>query len=59
VTRATYDVDIVVDLSEQHIAALVKAFPLPRYYADPEQMRSSIKLGILFNINGLHYATRG
>ena len=50
VTRATFDVDIVVDLNERHIAALVEAFPLPRYYADPEQMRSSIKLGILFNI---------
>jgi len=50
VTRATFDVDIVVDLNERHIAALVKAFPLPRYYADSEQMRSSIKLGLLFNI---------
>jgi len=50
VTRATFDVDIVVDLNEQHIAALVEAFPSPRYYADPEQMRSSIKLGLLFNI---------
>ena len=50
VTRATFDVDIVVDLNERHVAALVEAFPLPRYYADPEQMRSSIKLGILFNI---------
>jgi hypothetical protein len=50
VMRATFDVDIVVDLNEQHIAALVEAFPLPRYYADPEQMRSSIKLGLLFNI---------
>ena len=27
VTRATFDVDIVVDLNEQHIAALVEAFP--------------------------------
>jgi len=50
VTRATFDVDMVVDLNEQRIAALVEAFPLPRYYADPEQMRSSIKMGILFNI---------
>ena len=50
VTRATFDVDIVVDLDGQHIAALVEAFPSPRYYADPEQMRNSIQLGILFNI---------
>lgn len=50
VTRATFDVDIVVDLDGRHIAALVEAFPSPRYYADPEQMRDSIQLGILFNI---------
>ena len=50
VMRATFDVDIVVDLNEQHIGSLVEAFPSPRYYADPEQMRSSIQLGILFNI---------
>jgi hypothetical protein len=50
VMRATFDVDIVVDLNEQHIGSLADAFPSPRYYADPEQMRSSIRLGILFNI---------
>ncbi len=50
ITRATYDVDIVVDLKEQKIDALAAAYPSPRYYADPEQMRSSIQMGILFNI---------
>lgn len=50
ITRTTYDLDIVVQLSEEHIAALVVAYPLPRYYADPEQMRESIRLGIMFNI---------
>jgi len=35
---------------EEHITALVAAYPLPRYYADPEQMRESIQLGIMFNI---------
>lgn len=49
-TRTTYDIDIVVDLKEQHIQALAAAYPLPRYYADPEQMRNSIRLGIPFNI---------
>jgi hypothetical protein len=48
--RTTYDIDIVVDLNERHIQALVAAYPAPRYYADPEQMRSSIRMGISFNI---------
>ena len=50
VTRVTYDIDIVVDLSEEHIEALEAAYPLPRYYADPVQMRDSIRMGILFNL---------
>jgi hypothetical protein len=50
ITRTTYDIDIVVDLREQHIEALANAYPSPRYYADPEQMRSAIALGIPFNI---------
>lgn len=50
ITRTTYDIDIVVDFREQHIQALVAAYPASRYYADPEQMRSSIRMGISFNI---------
>jgi hypothetical protein len=50
VTRVTYDIDIVVDLDEAHIQALAAAYPPPRYYADPVQMRDSIRLGIMFNI---------
>jgi len=50
ITRTTYDIDIVVDLSETHIQSLVAAYPPPRYYADPEQMRDSIQKGIMFNI---------
>lgn len=50
ITRTTYDIDIVVDLKEQHIQALAAAYPSPRYYADPEQMRDSIRMGISFNI---------
>lgn len=49
-TRTTYDIDIVVDLKERHIGALAAAYPLPRYYADPRQMRDSVRLGIMFNI---------
>lgn len=48
--RITYDVDMVVDLKDAHIDDLTTAFQGPRYYADPFQMRDSIRLGILFNI---------
>jgi len=50
VTRVTYDIDIVVDLCETHIQAMAAAYPSSRYYADPMQMRDSIRLGIMFNI---------
>ncbi len=40
ITRVTYDIDIVVELSEEHIEALAAAYPPPRYYADPVQWRA-------------------
>lgn len=50
ILRTTFDIDIVVDLRDEHIQALTAAYPPPRYYADPEQMHNSIRLGIPFNI---------
>jgi hypothetical protein len=50
ISRTTYDVDIVVHLKEEQIEQLAAAFPPPRFYADPEQMRDSVRLGIMFNI---------
>jgi hypothetical protein len=50
VQRTTFDIDVVVDLDEQQIQALAAAYPPPRYYADSEQMRESIRHGTLFNI---------
>lgn len=50
ITRATFDIDILVDLHEQDFEALSQKFPLPRYYADPEMMRNSVQMGIMFNI---------
>jgi hypothetical protein len=47
-TRVTYGIDMVVDLDEEHVEALAAAYPLPRYYADPVQMRNSIRMGIMF-----------
>ncbi|MGC9348409.1 MAG: hypothetical protein ACP5JG_09755 [Anaerolineae bacterium] len=50
VTRATFDVDILVDLREDDFEALAARFPPPRYYADPEMMRNSTRMGIMFNL---------
>jgi hypothetical protein len=50
VTRLTVDVDIVVDLTKDHIRAMASTYPSPRFYADPQQMRDSIRLGIIFNV---------
>ena len=50
ISRPTYDIDIIVDFSEKHIEGLVRAYPPPRFYADPVQIRESIRLGIMFNI---------
>jgi hypothetical protein len=50
VTRTTFDIDIVVELKEPQIIALADAYPSPRFYADPEQMRDAIRWGTLFNI---------
>jgi hypothetical protein len=49
-TRSTHDIDILVDLRWQDCDALAARFPSPRYYADPEQMRSSMQLGMMFNV---------
>lgn len=50
ITRATVDIDMVVDLKSDDIEKLVAAFPPPRYYEDPYQIRDSIHNGTLFNI---------
>ncbi|MDP1714400.1 MAG: hypothetical protein Q8L41_06590 [Anaerolineales bacterium] len=50
ISRVTYDIDIIVELSEEHINALSESYPLPRYYADPVMIRDSIEMGIMFNI---------
>ncbi|GAB4455305.1 MAG: hypothetical protein Kow0070_03330 [Anaerolineales bacterium] len=50
ITRVTFDIDILVDLREEDFDALSQRFPLPRYYADPEMMRNSVQMGIMFNI---------
>lgn len=58
VNRVTYDIDIVVDLDEGHIEALAAVYPPPRYYADPVQMRDSVRMGIMFNIIDSDYGDK-
>ena len=48
ITRATFDIDIIVNLEEKHIQALAEVYPLPRYYADPYQMRNAMQIGSSF-----------
>ena len=50
ISRTTYNIDIMVDLRDQDFDKLSQRFPLPRYYADPEMMRSSAEMGSMFNI---------
>jgi hypothetical protein len=50
IARTTFDIDIVVHLIGKQIEELAAAYPSPRYYADPQQMRNSILWGIMFNI---------
>lgn len=50
VNRATFDIDILVALHEEDMDTLAARFPLPRYYADPQMMRDSTRLGIMFNL---------
>jgi predicted nucleotidyltransferase len=42
--RGTHDIDIIVGLNEWHFDALASRFPLPRYYADPDQMREGMEM---------------
>lgn len=50
IARATNDIDIIVDLHGKDFKALSEKFPLPRYYADPEMIKNSVEMGIMFNI---------
>ncbi len=50
ITRVTFDIDILVDLRDKEFEALSQRFPLPRYYADPEMMKNSVQMGIMFNL---------
>jgi len=48
--RLTIDVDIVVDMRQEHIRPLVDAFPIPDYYLSEEGIRNSLRRRYPFNI---------
>lgn len=50
IMRSTNDIDMLVDLQEKDCYAISERFPLPRYYADPEMIKNSIEMGIMFNL---------
>lgn len=50
IARSTNDIDMLVDLKEKDCYAISERFPLPRYYADPEMIKNSIEMGIMFNL---------
>jgi hypothetical protein len=50
VARSTNDIDMLVDLQEKDCYAISEKLPLPRYYADPEMIKNSIEMGIMFNL---------
>lgn len=50
VTRSTNDIDMLVNLQEKDCYAISEKFPLPRYYADPEMIKNSLEMGIMFNL---------
>jgi hypothetical protein len=58
IIRSTNDIDIMVDLQEKDCYAISEKFPLPRYYADPEMIRNSIEMGIMFNIIDTNEGTK-
>jgi hypothetical protein len=48
--RLTIDVDIVVEMKEEHIGPLVAAFSIPDYYVSEEAIRDSLPRRFPFNI---------
>jgi hypothetical protein len=50
IARSTNDIDMLVNLQEKDCYAISEKFPLPRYYADPEMIKNSIEMGIMFNL---------
>ncbi len=50
VPRASQDIDIVVDPTEEQLTALVSSFPAPDYYVDLEVAREARREESMFNV---------
>ena len=48
--RLTLDVDIVVDMKEEHMEPFVATFPVPDYYVSEEGIRDSLRRRYPFNV---------
>jgi hypothetical protein len=48
--RSTHDIDIVVEIKENGIAALAEAFPASDYYLDRDAARGAVEKGGMFNL---------
>ena len=48
--RFTYDIDIVVELSERDLPAFVTGFPAADFYLNPDAIRDAIRQRFQFNI---------
>lgn len=48
--RSTHDIDLVVALTPAGTAALLKAFPPPRYYLDELMVRDAVARSDMFNL---------
>ncbi len=48
--RSTHDIDIVVDLGEGAVAALVASFPEPDFYVNEDTVVGAIKTSSMFNL---------
>lgn len=48
--RATHDLDVVVAIQESDVAAVLAAFPQPRFYVDGDAIREAIRTGGMFNV---------
>lgn len=48
--RATHDVDVVVQVTQESIPVLLNAFPSPHYYISENSMKESIEKKSMFNL---------
>ncbi|MGQ0814375.1 MAG: hypothetical protein ACT4O1_07900 [Gemmatimonadota bacterium] len=48
--RSTHDLDVVIEIEEKNLAALLSAFPRPEFYLAETAAREAIRTGGMFNV---------